>query len=119
MQYKRSLDSLMKILLEREPFFVRCIKPNDFKQRQHFDRVICLQQLRYSGMMETIRIRKAGYPIRHQFSDFIDRYRILLSGIPSSSRCKDTREITKLICKKILDPKGYQIGKTKLFLKVR
>ena len=40
-----------------------------------FDRELCVRQLRYSGMMETIRIRRAGYPIRHKFADFVDRYR--------------------------------------------
>ena len=48
-----------------------------------FDRELCCRQLRYSGMMETIRIRRAGYPIRHTFLEFVDRYRFLISGCPT------------------------------------
>lgn len=53
---------------------------DDFCIIQLFDRELCLRQLRYSGMMETIRIRKAGYPIRHTFQQFLDRYRVLLNS---------------------------------------
>lgn len=53
----------------------------DFCIIQLFDRELCLRQLRYSGMMETIRIRKAGYPIRHTFQQFLDRYRVLLNSV--------------------------------------
>lgn len=48
---------------------------------QLFDRGLCVRQLRYSGMMETIRIRRAGYPIRYTFAEFVDRYRVLMPGI--------------------------------------
>lgn len=48
---------------------------------QLFDRELCIRQLRYSGMMETIRIRRAGYPIRYTFAEFVERYRVLMRGI--------------------------------------
>ena len=37
-------------------------------------------------MLETIRIRRAGYPIRFTFKDFVDRYRFLVSGIGPSHK---------------------------------
>ena len=54
-QFKRSLDALMTTLSQCQPFFVRCIKPNENKEALVFDRELCTRQLRYSGMMETIR----------------------------------------------------------------
>lgn len=38
-----------------------------------FEEEMVMDQLRYSGMLETIRIRRSGYPIRLSFSNFVDR----------------------------------------------
>ena len=76
-----------------------------------------MRQLRYSGMMETIRIRRAGYPIRHRFDDFVDRYRILISGI-GPSHVEECRAASNKICTKVLGNADFQLGKTKVFLKV-
>lgn len=84
-----------------------------------FDRVLCCKQLRYSGMMETIRIRRAGYPIRHTFMEFIDRYRFLLPGIGPAHKVPDCKALTARICSAVLGKVDYQLGKSKVFLKVR
>ncbi|XP_060573750.1 myosin-VIIa-like isoform X3 [Ruditapes philippinarum] len=115
-QFKKSLESLMKTLNACQPFFVRCIKPNEFKRAQDFDRELCCKQLRYSGMMETIRIRRAGYPIRHSFYDFVDRYRILADGIGPAHK-EECRAASLKICQKALAGLDYQLGRTKVFLK--
>ncbi|CAF1182030.1 unnamed protein product [Adineta steineri] len=116
-QFKKSLDSLMAILSACQPFFIRCIKPNEYKAPDNFDRALVCRQLRYSGMMETISIRRKGYPIRHIFRDFVDRYRLLATGIGPSHLEGDCRLAAEKICKTVLVNQDYQIGKTKVFLK--
>ncbi|CAF0829323.1 unnamed protein product [Rotaria sordida] len=116
-QFKKSLDSLMNILSACQPFFIRCIKPNEYKTPNNFDRALVCRQLRYSGMMETISIRRKGYPIRHLFRDFVDRYRLLASSIGPSHSEGDCRLAADKICKTVLINQDYQIGKTKVFLK--
>uniref|UniRef100_A0A1B6CKI8 Myosin-VIIa n=1 Tax=Clastoptera arizonana TaxID=38151 RepID=A0A1B6CKI8_9HEMI len=115
-QFKKSLDSLMKTLSSCQPFFIRCIKPNEYKKPMLFDRGLCCRQLRYSGMMETIRIRRAGYPIRHTFKEFVERYRFLIPGIPPSHKT-ECRTATAKICQSVLGRSDYQLGNTKVFLK--
>lgn len=82
-----------------------------------FDRLLCCKQLRYSGMMETIRIRRAGYPIRHTFYEFVERYRFLIPNIPPVHQVDDCKEVTSKICASVLEKSDYQLGKTKVFLK--
>ncbi|XP_028930002.1 unconventional myosin-VIIb [Ornithorhynchus anatinus] len=115
-QFKQSLDQLMKILASCEPYFIRCIKPNEFKKPLLFDRELCIRQLRYSGMMETVKIRKAGYPIRYTFEEFNKRYNFLLPG--SSGQKGDPRQNTLHISKVLLgNDQDWKMGKTKIFLK--
>lgn len=56
------------------PWFVRCIRPNNHKAAMTFDQDVVQQQLQYTGMMETIRIRKMGYPVRYRFHTFANRW---------------------------------------------
>ncbi|XP_029302744.1 LOW QUALITY PROTEIN: myosin VIIAa [Cottoperca gobio] len=117
-QFKRSLELLMRTLSVCQPFFVRCIKPNEYKKPMLFDRELCVRQLRYSGMMETIRIRRAGYPIRYTFVEFVDRYRVLMPGVKPAYKQEDLRGTCQKIAEAVLGrDDDWQMGKTKIFLK--
>ena len=39
-----------------------------------FECDLVLNQLKYSGMLETVKIRKAGFPVRRTYEDFLARY---------------------------------------------
>uniref|UniRef100_A0A803W1T9 Myosin VIIB n=1 Tax=Ficedula albicollis TaxID=59894 RepID=A0A803W1T9_FICAL len=117
-QFKQSLEKLMKILEQCQPYFIRCIKPNDYKKPLLFDRELCIKQLRYSGMLETIQIRKAGYPIRYSFEEFFERYRFLLPWSLRQKLKNDTRQSCISISEAVLGKdESWQVGKTKIFLK--
>lgn len=47
----------MDILSKTEPHFIRAIKPNNLKKPNNFDSINALRQLKYTGLLETIRIR--------------------------------------------------------------
>ncbi|XP_061594284.1 si:zfos-588f8.1 isoform X3 [Cololabis saira] len=113
-QFQNSLTKLLETLNRAEPFFIRCIRSNAEKKEMYLDEALVVQQLRYTGMLETVRIRRSGYGAKYTFQEFIEQFRVLLPKNTSPS--KD--DISALLGKKMgLDPTMYQIGKTKVFLK--
>ncbi|XP_032218012.1 unconventional myosin-VIIa isoform X2 [Nematostella vectensis] len=113
-QFRRSLDVLMKTLASCRSFFVRCVKPNNYKKPMEFDRELCWQQLRYSGMLETVRIRKSGYAMRHTFEEFVTRYHML---VRDSLRDMSSRDASHLIATSLLGQENWKLGTKRIFLK--
>lgn len=44
------------------------------KEPMVFDDAVVMDQLRYGGLLETVRIRKSGFPVRISYEYFIERY---------------------------------------------
>ncbi|XP_061588983.1 unconventional myosin-VIIa-like [Cololabis saira] len=117
-QFRLSLDLLMKALSACQPFFIRCFKPNNDKQSQTFDRELCVRQLRYSGMIDTIRVRKLGFPVRHSFKDFVKRYRVLLKTTACNPKTKSAVDCCEAICKAVIQEQDeWKMGRSQIFLK--
>ncbi|XP_010126801.1 PREDICTED: unconventional myosin-VIIa-like, partial [Chlamydotis macqueenii] len=72
-QFRHSLMVLMERMYSSNPHFVRCIKPNSQKEPGVVDNQVVLQQLRYNGLLETIRIRRDGFSWRPSFEEFAER----------------------------------------------
>uniref|UniRef100_A0A674C628 Unconventional myosin-Ib n=1 Tax=Salmo trutta TaxID=8032 RepID=A0A674C628_SALTR len=60
-QFKASVGVLMKNLQTKNPNYIRCIKPNDKKVAHIFTDSLVCHQVRYLGLMENVRVRRAGY----------------------------------------------------------
>uniref|UniRef100_A0A8C9ASP9 Myosin IXB n=1 Tax=Prolemur simus TaxID=1328070 RepID=A0A8C9ASP9_PROSS len=112
-QFQTSLNKLLEALGKAEPFFIRCIRSNAEKKELCFDDELVLQQLRYTGMLETVRIRRSGYSAKYTFQDFTEQFQVLLPQ--STQPCREV--ISTLLEKMGVDKRSYQIGKTKVFLK--
>ncbi|NXA17056.1 MYO3B protein, partial [Ibidorhyncha struthersii] len=70
---QHSLMMLMERMYSANPHFVRCIKPNSQKEPGVVDSQVVLLQLRYNGLLETIRIRRDGFSWRPSFQEFAER----------------------------------------------
>uniref|UniRef100_A0AAZ3PVD3 Myosin X, like 1 n=1 Tax=Oncorhynchus tshawytscha TaxID=74940 RepID=A0AAZ3PVD3_ONCTS len=114
-QFRDSLHSLMGTLSVSNPFFVRCIKPNNEKNPSVFDPEVVLNQLRYSGMLETVKIRRAGFPVRRTFKDFFSRSVLCVCVWDGAG--DDKKRSTDLLIKYDRAKKEWQLGKTKVFMK--
>jgi len=68
------MQSLMQELTSCDAHFIRCIKPNELKKAELFDQTFSMQQIRYLGILESVRVRKQGYPARFTYSMFFNRY---------------------------------------------
>ena len=73
-KFSDSLSHLIDTMTRCQPTFIRCIKPNNDKTPNKLEFAVVLEQLRNTGMLETVRIRKLGFPRRYLFEQFAKRF---------------------------------------------
>lgn len=117
-QIKLSTAELMAALSACNPHYVRCIKPNANKRANDFDQPLVLHQVRYLGLLENVRIRRAGFAFRQVYSKFFYRYRVC-SNQTWPNWTGDHQSGSEAILKS-MDLQGndeYQFGRTKIFIR--
>ncbi|XP_053926550.1 myosin-IIIb isoform X3 [Cuculus canorus] len=112
--FRYSLMDLLSKMVVGQPHFIRCIKPNDDREALVFSHERVLLQLRYTGILETVKIRQKGYSHRILFEEFVKRYYYLAfkaheTPLGSRENCLAILEKSKL--------DNWILGKTKVFLK--
>jgi len=76
-KFKQSLNQLMETIRTTTTQYVRCIKPNKIKSPAAFENEMVLEQLRCAGVVEAIRISRAGFPARMPLAEFTKRFLVL------------------------------------------
>uniref|UniRef100_A0A8C8FY87 Unconventional myosin-Ic n=1 Tax=Oncorhynchus tshawytscha TaxID=74940 RepID=A0A8C8FY87_ONCTS len=116
-QFKTSLAKLMEILMSKEPSYVRCIKPNDAKQAGRFDEVLIRHQVKYLGLMENLRVRRAGFAYRRHYETFLQRYKSLCPETWPSWQGKLADGVSTLVKHLGYKPEEYKLGRSKIFIR--
>ncbi|KAJ3200564.1 hypothetical protein HDU82_008794, partial [Entophlyctis luteolus] len=116
-RHKEQLLSLMGQLYRTEPHFVRCIVPNEEKKPGKINVNQVLDQLRCNGVLEGIRICRAGFPNRLTFADFRHRYELLSPGVIPKGFMDGKSGAQLLLESLTLDKSQYRIGNSKVFFR--
>lgn len=118
---RASANALVDTLMKCQPSYIRTIKPNENKSPNEYDSANVLHQIKYLGLQENVRIRRAGFAYRQSFEKFVDRF-FLLS--PATSYAGEYtwqgsyEDATKQILKDTSIPaEEWQMGTTKAFIK--
>ncbi|XP_050790863.1 unconventional myosin-Id [Gopherus flavomarginatus] len=115
--FKNSMIALVDNLASKEPYYVRCIKPNEKKSSQLFDEERCRHQVEYLGLLENVRVRRAGFAYRQTYEKFLHRYKMVSEFTwPNHDLSSDKEAVKKLIeCCGFQHDVAY--GKTKIFIR--
>uniref|UniRef100_A0A673LZP0 Unconventional myosin-Id n=1 Tax=Sinocyclocheilus rhinocerous TaxID=307959 RepID=A0A673LZP0_9TELE len=115
--FKNSMISLVENLASKEPYYVRCIKPNEVKSPLLFEHERCKHQVEYLGLLENVRVRRAGFANRQIYPRFLQRYKMISEFTWPNHDLPSDKEAVK----RLLQGCGFEhdvaYGKTKVFIR--
>ncbi|KAF2368380.1 Myosin head motor domain [Trinorchestia longiramus] len=115
--FKNSMIALIKTLTSKEPYYVRCIKPNEQKSPVIFDAERVTHQVNYLGLVENLRVRRAGFAHRQAYDRFLRRYKMISQYTWPNFHGGSDMQGTKIL----LEEQGYsqdvKYGKSKVFIR--
>lgn len=115
--FRNSMTALIKHLTSKDPFYVRCIKPNEVKSPAIFDEERVKHQVMYLGLVENVRVRRAGFVYRQRYDIFLKRYKMISQFTWPNFKGGSDKEGVKVI----MDEHGFsndvKYGRTKIFIR--
>uniref|UniRef100_A0A6Q2X9R2 Unconventional myosin-Ib n=1 Tax=Esox lucius TaxID=8010 RepID=A0A6Q2X9R2_ESOLU len=116
-QFKASVGGLMRNLQTKNPNYIRCIKPNDKKAAHIFTESLVCHQVRYLGLMENVRVRRAGYAFRQSYESSLERYKMLCKQTWPHWRgaARDGVEVLLTDCS--VPAEEFAYGRSKIFIR--
>ncbi|XP_068166491.1 unconventional myosin-Ih [Antennarius striatus] len=116
-QFKSSLLKLTEILMSKEAWYIRCLKSNEAKNPGQFDEALIRHQVKYLGLMEHLRVRRAGFAYRRKYDIFLKRYKPLCPATWPHWRGEPADGVELLAHHLGYLPNEYKMGRTKIFIR--
>jgi alpha-tubulin suppressor-like RCC1 family protein len=114
-KFRKEVGILFQEISDSRTWFVRCIKPNEDKSPWKFDQRVVLNQIQYLGLLDSIMIRKKGFPVRISHEKFFENYKIL-KGFGFTEKIDDFFKFSEEFIRKLNSPE-ILLGKNKVFMK--
>ena len=114
-QFKLQLAELVGLIESGRAHYVRCVKPNSIRRAHTFEAPSVIRQLRCSGVTETVRARRAGWPVSHEFSAFINRYKEVYMSLAKKRTAPDG--IEPILRFFLSSTDEWRVGTSKVFLR--
>ncbi|KAM4608359.1 unconventional myosin-Ib isoform 4-T5 [Polymixia lowei] len=116
-QFKASVGTLMRNLQTKNPNYIRCIKPNDKKAAHIFTESLVCHQVRYLGLMENVRVRRAGYAFRQAYEPCLERYKMLCKQTWPHWRGPAREGVEVLMADRQVPTEEFAYGRSKIFIR--
>ncbi|XP_059417492.1 unconventional myosin-Ib-like isoform X4 [Carassius carassius] len=116
-QFRASVGTLMKNLLTKNPNYIRCIKPNDKKAAHIFTDSLVCHQVRYLGLMENVRVRRAGYAFRQAYEPCLERYKMLCKQTWPHWKGPARKGVEVLLTDLQVPAEEFAYGRSKIFIR--
>lgn len=118
---KRSANVLVDTLSQCQPSYIRTIKPNQTKRPKEYDNAQVLHQVKYLGLKENVRIRRAGFAYRTTFDKFVQRFYLLSPKTGYAGDYiwtgDDVSAVREILRSCHIPDSEFQMGTSKVFIK--
>lgn len=116
-QFRASVGTLMRNLQTKNPNYIRCIKPNDKKASHIFTESLVRHQVRYLGLMENVRVRRAGYAFRQTYEPCLERYKMLCKRTWPHWRGPAREGVEVMMADLQIPAEEFAYGRSKIFIR--
>jgi myosin heavy subunit len=91
--YVEQLSDLMDAIRETDYSFIKCVKPNAQNKRDSPDKQYIADQVKWSGVIETLQVCSKGFPEHVPYDRFAERFASLVPAVEAENPLATTRRI--------------------------
>eukprot|EP01061_Rhynchopus_euleeides_P014560 TRINITY_DN2519_c1_g2_i4.p1 TRINITY_DN2519_c1_g2~~TRINITY_DN2519_c1_g2_i4.p1 ORF type:complete len:1244 (+),score=600.21 TRINITY_DN2519_c1_g2_i4:390-3734(+) len=116
---RKQAAELVATLKKCTPHYIRCVKPNDTRSPLGFVEERVNHQVKYLGLLENVRVRRAGFSYRQHFDKFLKRFKYICPATFPRPFRGDDKTACQTVLQHIqtLDAQTWQLGETKVFIR--
>jgi len=116
-QFKTQMQELIAVIGAREAHYIRCIKSNEAKKGAVWQADLVANQAQYLGLLENVKVRRAGFAYRESFESFVRRFKMVSSSTWPRGTGDAKTDVGIILQELGIGADQHQMGKTKVFVR--